>query len=590
MAKFVDHAQAHGWDVRTVQETAPGEFGVIVAGRGSRVWHRFSLVWRKGRFASAASTEWTWECGGEERSGIGSSDALGIRGVTAFIAANPQPDPEPEEMPVKVVQDWHRGENFDPSARERMVECGGVFYRVGNTMGSGLHMSFSLRGGNHIHTGMDWADIEQRIREHRAELFATLGEGEGTPKILTTSKGVQAQVWDSGRTGKCYAHCGWRCDVECVCEPRPVLSVDEPTMSYVWEDCPECVAEKCGFRLETLPIDWTPPAPEECPDVVESVHLVEDRTFGVGMRLMCECGECSRTETLHPVIRADQGRPYMNMASVAPRAVTELLAELGYELAGAWESRILGLNGANANGRVASVRSLGGVEGMPEPDSVPESAPVDVIQADHGDSVTLDWGKGRTRWVVTASWREMAFLVVHKGGEFRITRDLRENTERPSEWDRVARVTWEHGRMRTQADAEAAMVAHVEKRRIVERQAHEEIDAAAQRSVPEWKSDLFALKTRRTPRRDKTPEQILAAWGDAVTFEEIEDGGEVAADERDYIASGASGTSFSAGTRARSGPNFSGMSTRSRCWPVRTPWSIGPAVSGSLRGRSPARP
>ncbi|MET9735639.1 hypothetical protein ABZZ79_34940 [Streptomyces sp. NPDC006458] len=390
------------------EEIEPGMWAVRVYGEAYGWMERFTLVWRKGRFALGASTRWQWEPGTEEGQGHGCSDELGIRAVAAFISANPQPEPveveESEELPVKVVQDWHRGDNFDPSARERTVECGGVFYRVGQTI-PGYAMTISLRGGFHFNMGDNWEDVEEKIRAHRAELFATVPDGAPS-RILTTSKGMPAQLYADGRTARCYSHCAdYRCEIagECTCPERPVVSVDGPQYSYVWENCPECVCEEAGFRLESLPLDgWTPYMPEPCPAVPHEAQLIEDRSFGVGLCLICECGECL-PDKLKPVIRADQDRAYTNLASVAPRAVEELLAELGYAVAGDWRSCIVGLSGGNANAKAAPVRPLDGDQEQPVPGP---ACDMTMRYAETGKSQLSSGGKtvsgictcGKTHW------------------------------------------------------------------------------------------------------------------------------------------------------------------------------------------------
>ncbi|MFB7517237.1 hypothetical protein [Streptomyces sp. NPDC056144] len=112
---------------------------------------------------------------------------------------------------------------------------------------------------------------------------------------------------------------------------------------------------------------WAFEEPEPCPAVPSIVQLVHDRTFGVGLRLVCACGDCLPVK-LRPVILADQGRAYTDLSSVAPAAVEGMLAELGYAPAGGWASSIVTLSSGNANARVAPVRPLDdGGEEQPEP-------------------------------------------------------------------------------------------------------------------------------------------------------------------------------------------------------------------------------
>ncbi|MEU2514433.1 DUF6197 family protein, partial [Streptomyces syringium] len=140
--------------------------------------------------------------------------------------------------------------------------------------------------------------------------------------------------------------------------------------------------------------------------------------------------------------------------------------------------------------------------------------------ADQADPISFNWGKGQSRWYVTASWRGMKFLVSRKGGQFRITRNVRENSERPSQWAAADRVRSGEGPMRTRADAQAAMVAHVRKRQALEAEALRQIAEAETGNAPVWKStlDKGPHKARRM-----SPEKVLAEWGDAVTFEVIDE-------------------------------------------------------------------
>lgn len=157
-----------------------------------------------------------------------------------------------------------------------------------------------------------------------------------------------------------------------------------------------------------------------------------------------------------------------------------------------------------------------------EPETKPGRVTVAVPgTADHMEPVTFKWGKGKTRWLVTASWRGMCFLVAYKG-EFRITRNLHEDFERSPQWAAADRVGSGDGPMRTKKAVEAAMLAHVRERQAVEAEAARQIAEAEGRNAPVWESTLDKGPFK-APRRMR-PEKVAELWADeGVTFEVIEE-------------------------------------------------------------------
>ncbi|RLV10245.1 hypothetical protein CTZ27_03230 [Streptomyces griseocarneus] len=167
--------------------------------------------------------------------------------------------------------------------------------------------------------------------------------------------------------------------------------------------------------------------------------------------------------------------------------------------------------------------------------SAPEEADQEHVgapaQAPEDDSapVALRWHEKATpkRWEVVASWRGYRFLVGMVKGEWFITREDKtpgDLAESPRKWRKADQVRREDKEpIRSRAEAEALMIARVEGRREVERAARRVIEDAASAPKPEWKSTGLKLKPRRAPGKTRTPEQIVAEWGDAVTFEVVEE-------------------------------------------------------------------
>ncbi|MFF0747361.1 hypothetical protein ACFYVL_43980 [Streptomyces sp. NPDC004111] len=136
--------------------------------------------------------------------------------------------------------------------------------------------------------------------------------------------------------------------------------------------------------------------------------------------------------------------------------------------------------------------------------------------------VTLCWEETEAtavqRWTVTASWRRHRLYVAHHKGVWTIAREEPPRGKTPSQWPKTGQVRRTDRRpIRTRAEAEALMIA-----RVHERSAHEDhvraiIQTAATRPAPKW-------TPARTPRprtvpTDRTPADIVAAWGDAVTHQ-----------------------------------------------------------------------
>ncbi|MCC3773658.1 DUF6197 family protein [Streptomyces sp. UNOB3_S3] len=177
------------------------------------------------------------------------------------------------------------------------------------------------------------------------------------------------------------------------------------------------------------------------------------------------------------------------------------------------------------SGRAALAAYESPQETMAEPDSEPEESEPTATEDQEptpapeelSGSVTLKWSKQPGGWGVTASWCDMFFWVLQKKGRFYVSR-TRERHDRPSEWSRRVKG---HGDMRTRQDAEAAMIAHIRKRQTAEAEYLREIAEAEKRNAPVWVSTLDKGPFK-APRRMR-PEKVVAEWGDAVTFEVIEE-------------------------------------------------------------------
>ncbi|MFF4392984.1 DUF3560 domain-containing protein [Streptomyces sp. NPDC001552] len=154
---------------------------------------------------------------------------------------------------------------------------------------------------------------------------------------------------------------------------------------------------------------------------------------------------------------------------------------------------------------------------------------------DNSARVVLCWdvaGAGAVdRWEVTASWRGHGFRVAQHKGEWFVTRermhpaDLSKN---PKQWRKAEQVRHSDRRpIRSRAEAEALMVARVEERRGRESEVRGIIKAAAEGPAPKWTPAPSILKPHKAPRADWSPADVLAEWGDAVSYEEIvEEGAE----------------------------------------------------------------
>ncbi|MFJ2067230.1 DNA cytosine methyltransferase [Streptomyces albidoflavus] len=164
--------------------------------------------------------------------------------------------------------------------------------------------------------------------------------------------------------------------------------------------------------------------------------------------------------------------------------------------------------------------------------STEEAAPEPVLGTGNPDDsarVVLCWdaaGAGALdRWEVTASWRGHGFRVAQHKGEWFITReqmhpaDLSKN---PKQWRKGEQVRHADRRpIRSRVEAEALMIARVEERRGREAEVHGIIKAAAEGPAPKWTPAPSIIKPRKAPRADWSPSDVLAEWGDSVSYEEI---------------------------------------------------------------------
>ncbi|MGV9315160.1 DUF3560 domain-containing protein [Streptomyces sp. NPDC003691] len=147
--------------------------------------------------------------------------------------------------------------------------------------------------------------------------------------------------------------------------------------------------------------------------------------------------------------------------------------------------------------------------------------------ADDSARVVLCWTESAypDRWEVTASWRGHRFLVGQYKGEWVITREEMHPADArkcPRQWRKGEQVRRPDRRpILSRAEADALMAARVEERRQVEADMRARIGAAAEGPAPVWTPVRSITEPRRAPKADRTPADVLAEWGDAVTYEEI---------------------------------------------------------------------
>ncbi|MEV6574900.1 hypothetical protein [Streptomyces sp. NPDC051577] len=148
---------------------------------------------------------------------------------------------------------------------------------------------------------------------------------------------------------------------------------------------------------------------------------------------------------------------------------------------------------------------------------------------DDSAPVVLCWdetGAGAlNRWEVTTSWRGHSFRVAQHKGHWFITRehmhpaDLSKN---PKQWRKTDQVRHPDRRpIRSRTEAEALMIARVEERRRREAEVRALIKAASQRPAPKWTPAPSIIQPHKTPRANWTPADVLAHWGDSVSYEKI---------------------------------------------------------------------
>ncbi len=175
---------------------------------------------------------------------------------------------------------------------------------------------------------------------------------------------------------------------------------------------------------------------------------------------------------------------------------------------------------------------VGGFSRELDADASIEEAPELVLGTGNPDDsarVVLCWGAAGAgaldRWEVTASWRGHGFRVAQHKGEWFITReqmhpaDLSKN---PKQWRKGEQVRHADRRpIRSRVEAEALMIARVEERRGREAEVRGIIKAAAEGPAPKWTPAPSIIKPRKAPRADWSPADVLAEWGDSVSYEEI---------------------------------------------------------------------
>ncbi|MCX5207678.1 hypothetical protein OG897_40565 [Streptomyces sp. NBC_00237] len=140
--------------------------------------------------------------------------------------------------------------------------------------------------------------------------------------------------------------------------------------------------------------------------------------------------------------------------------------------------------------------------------------------------VTLCWEETKTtavrRWKVTASWRGHRYFVALHKGTWTITRERPPTGKTPTQWPKGDQVRRPDRRpIQSRAEAEALMIARVHDRRAHEDHVRAIIQAAADRPAPKW-TPARTTKPRTVPRTDRTPADILAAWGPLVTHHQTD--------------------------------------------------------------------
>ncbi|GAA0286824.1 hypothetical protein GCM10010302_26430 [Streptomyces polychromogenes] len=174
------------------------------------------------------------------------------------------------------------------------------------------------------------------------------------------ASGFSMTVWATGATAPGESRWTWASSYDMHAVPEDAIG--EPVMTVLARTyLPSTVAH-------------TEAQPEPCPAVPAAVQVVLDKTFGVGLRLVCECAGCLAVK-LAPVCNPATGVAYRMLAAVAPNVIEGMLAELGYVLAGELRGTIVLLSSGNKTAWQAPVVPVdGGGEEGPEPEGEPGPA------------------------------------------------------------------------------------------------------------------------------------------------------------------------------------------------------------------------
>ncbi|MFJ8213251.1 hypothetical protein [Streptomyces sp. NPDC096033] len=325
--------------------------------------------------------------------------------VTTWVRKNPEAvapvvvEPEPEEIsepeytPVAEWSgDWfHNSEDYDPQTVRRRILCDGEWYEAHAVSGPAWPMTV-----RHLSTFTMVGTLSERtaleaVAAHRVNLEAERAEAERVKveqhreKVrgygFTTSDMDALNAAHRGQLPKNHPAIpglvarGWLV---------PMLEGSD-VLTYSAGAEVAKIETYLGEREGWLTI----PEPElvVCPGDAESVEFVEERDGGIYGRLACACRGCLPVK-LSPVIRPDEGRAYMNFASVPTGAFGEFVGALGYRMTGELLRGTVTLSSGNVWAWRAPVTPVDGGGDGQDPEPTPEAPTGPVAAQDAPERVT----------------------------------------------------------------------------------------------------------------------------------------------------------------------------------------------------------
>ncbi|MFJ8209731.1 hypothetical protein [Streptomyces sp. NPDC096033] len=248
--------------------------------------------------------------------------------------------------------------------------------------------------GRHLDKGFkSTGAVTKWVRENPEEIAAVVEEQPeeiSTPEFNlpgdyamsairkdANASGFSVTVWATGATAPGEARWVWAAAYDT--ERAPEGATGEPVMtvlaeSYLASMIPQAEAQRA----------------ERCPAVPAAVQVLLDKTFGVGLRLVCECEGCLPVQ-LAPVCNPATGAAYKMLASIAPMVIERMLAERGYVLAGELRGTIVLTSSGNKTAWQAPVTPIDGGRdggGNQEPEPAPEAPTGPVAAQDTSEHVT----------------------------------------------------------------------------------------------------------------------------------------------------------------------------------------------------------